>query len=54
MEGIIEFHNDLMVLIVFVLFFVGSLLAMTVYTFSLPTRVVFADTHDWLLEVIQI
>jgi hypothetical protein len=52
MEGIVEFHNDLMLLIVFVLFFVGGMLAATIYTFSRVPRVLFTDTQNTMLEVV--
>jgi heme/copper-type cytochrome/quinol oxidase subunit 2 len=51
MEGLVEFHNDLMLLIVFVLFFVGGMLFATVWSFSGQPRVTFFDTQNTSLEI---
>ena len=51
MEGLLEFHNDLMLLIVFVLFFVGGMLGATVWSFTGRSHVTFPDTHDTSLEI---
>lgn len=54
MEGIVSFHHDIMVLLVFVVFFVLYMISALVVGFSSfkPSTVLDAFSHNTLLEVV--
>ena len=51
MEGIIEFHHDVMFLLVFIVFFVLYMLSAAVIQFSSPSASRDTFSHNTLLEV---
>ena len=52
MEGIIEFHHDVMFLLVFIVFFVLYMLSAAVVQFTNPASARDTFSHNTLLEVV--